>query len=156
MSRAFTKEQDDVPVDLGERSVSPFRNLVTVAGLQAIDANITRLQGELAEANINADKIAIAHVSRDLRYWLTRRETAEVSVPDPASDVVRFGMSVEIEDENGKSRIWTIVGEDEADPSKGTISHVSPVAMLLFGKPAGDVVMINGHPWEIVSFSVAG
>jgi transcription elongation GreA/GreB family factor len=42
------------------------------------------------------------------------------------------------------------VGEDEADPSKGTISHVSPMAQALFGKAVGDVVTVNGREWEIV------
>ncbi len=43
MSRAFTKEQDDTPVDLGERPVSPHRNLVTSTGLKMIDDEIANL-----------------------------------------------------------------------------------------------------------------
>ena len=58
-------------------------------------------------------------MSRDLRYWNARRESAEVSVPDPDSDVVRFGMTVTIEDEDGKKNSWKIVGEDEADAAHG-------------------------------------
>ncbi|PWL19063.1 transcription elongation factor [Falsochrobactrum shanghaiense] len=151
MSRAFTKEQDDTPVDLGERPISPFRNLVTQNGLQMIEDEIARLQHELAEANVAGDRSAIVRISRDLRYWTARRENAEVSVPEPDSDVVRFGMTVELEDVDGETRIWTIVGEDEADPSQGRISHAAPVAIMLFGKPVGDVVKINGRQWEIVS-----
>ncbi len=151
MSRAFTKEQDDAPDDLGERPISPHRNLVTPNGLRLIDAEIARLQRELAEANVAGERSAVARISRDLRYWVARRETAEVSEPDPESDVVRFGMTVELEDLDGHSRTWTIVGEDEADPAKGMISHVAPVAIMLFGKPVGDVIRINGKDWEIVS-----
>ncbi|MBA8821249.1 transcription elongation factor [Ochrobactrum sp. P6BS-III] len=152
MSRAFTKEQDDAPTDLGERPVSPHRNLVTPTGLKMMDDEIARLQRELAEANVAAERSAIARISRDLRYWTVRRETAELSVPDADSDVVRFGMTVELENlDDGQTRIWTIVGEDEADPSNGKISHVAPVAIMLFGKPAGDVLKINGKDWEIVS-----
>ncbi|MFQ0814934.1 transcription elongation factor [Brucella anthropi] len=152
MSRAFTKEQDDAPTDLGERPVSPHRNLVTPAGLKMIEDEIARLQHELADANVAGERSAIARISRDLRYWTARRENAELSVPDPASDVVRFGMTVELENlDDGKTRRWTIVGEDEADPSSGRISHVAPVAILLFGKPVGDIVKINNVEWEIVS-----
>ncbi|MBC2884698.1 GreA/GreB family elongation factor [Ochrobactrum sp. CM-21-5] len=155
MSRAFTKEQDDTPVDLGERPVSPHRNLVTPDGLKAIEDEIAQLQRELAEANVAAERSAIVRISRDLRYWMARRETAELSVPDPGSDVVRFGMTVTLENlDDGNIRTWTIVGEDEADPSSGKISHVAPVAIMLFGRPVGDVVKINGKDWEIVSARV--
>ncbi len=152
MSRAFTKEQDDAPTDLGERPVSPHRNLVTPSGLKMIEDEIARLQRELADANVAGERSAVARISRDLRYWTARRENAELSVPAPDSDVVRFGMTVELENlDDGKVRRWTIVGEDEADPSNGKISHVAPVAILLFGKPVGDVVKINNVEWEIVS-----
>ncbi|MBB5703746.1 transcription elongation GreA/GreB family factor [Ochrobactrum daejeonense] len=155
MSRAFTKEQDDAPDDLGERPISPHRNLVTSNGLKMIEGEVARLQRELAEANVAGERSAIARISRDLRYWTARRETAELSVPDPNSDVVRFGMTVELENlDDGNSRRWTIVGEDEADPSSGKISHVAPVAIMLFGKPVGDVVKINNVDWEIVSLTV--
>lgn len=155
MSRAFTKEQDDAPTDLGERPVSPHRNLVTPDGLKMIEDELARLQRELAEANVAGERSAIARLSRDLRYWASRRETAELSVPEPDSDVVRFGMTVELENlDEGNIRTWTIVGEDEASPSEGKISHMAPVAIMLFGKPAGDVLKINGKDWEIVSLSV--
>lgn len=155
MSRAFTKEQDDAPTDLGERPVSPHRNLVTRDGLRMIEEELARLQRELAEANVAGERSAIARLSRDLRYWTSRRETAELSVPEPNSDVVQFGMTVELENlDEGETRRWTIVGEDEANPSEGKISHIAPVAIMLFGKPEGDLLKINGKDWEIVSLSV--
>ena len=92
-------------------------------------------------------------LSRDLRYWASRRETAEVSVPDPDSDVVRFGMTVTLKGEDGKRKVWAIVGEDEADAAKGTISHASPMAVALFGKSVGDVVTVGGREWEVVSIA---
>ncbi|PQZ49521.1 transcription elongation factor [Ochrobactrum sp. MYb15] len=154
MSRAFTKEQDDAPTDLGERPISQHRNLVTPDGMKLIEDELVRLQRELAEANVAGERSAIARLSRDLRYWTARRETAELSVPEPDSDVVRFGMTVDLEDLDGTARTWTIVGEDEADPAKGKISHMAPVAIMLFGKPVGDVVTINGKEWEIVAVKV--
>lgn|SRR5690606_11498154 len=158
MSRAFTREQDSdhsLP-DVGERPVSPHRNLVTPEGLAMIEAEIARLRGELAKAEADADRERIAHVARDLRYWNARRESAQVCVPEKASTVVRFGMSVTIEDEEGHSRTWKIVGEDEADASKGKISHVAPMAQALFGKTKGDVITVNGKDWTIVALSAEG
>jgi transcription elongation GreA/GreB family factor len=91
-----------------------------------------------------------------LRYWVARRESAEVSVPEPDSKVVRFGMTVTIENEDGKSHSWKIVGEDEADAAHGMISHVSPMAQALFGKKVGDLAVVNDKEWEIVGLEVEG
>ena len=151
MSRAFTREDDNESAiaGLGERPVSPHRNLVTENGLSIIEDTLAGLRGELAKAEAASDRERIATISRDLRYWMARRENAEVSVPDPDSAVVRFGMTVTIENEDGQQRSWKIVGEDEADAAKGSVSHVSPMAQALFGKAVGDVAVVNGKEWEI-------
>ncbi|WP_280821096.1 transcription elongation factor GreA [Pseudaminobacter soli (ex Li et al. 2025)] len=156
MSRAFTREEDSEKAiaDIGERPVSEHRNLVTEHGLAMIDANLAALREDLAEAEREGNRERIALVSRDLRYWASRRETAELSVPEPDSDVVRFGMTVTIEDEDGQSKTWKIVGEDEAEPAKGTISHVSPMAVALFGKGVRDTATVNGKEWEITEMKV--
>ena len=158
MSRAFTREDDNenAIADIGERPVSPHRNLVTQAGLAQIEEEIAALRQDLAKAEAGSDRQRIAILSRDLRYWSARRENAELSEPDPDSDVVRFGMTVTIEDEDGKRRAWKIVGEDEADAAKGSVSHVSPMAQALFGKALGEMAVVNGKEWEIVEMSVAG
>jgi transcription elongation GreA/GreB family factor len=155
MSRAFTREEDseNAIAGIGERPISAHRNLVTEHGLALIEAELTGLRDELAKAERRADRERIAVISRDLRYWTARRESAELSVPEPGSDLVRFGMGVTLEGDDGKKVHWKIVGEDEADPAKGTISHVSPMAMALFGKKIGDVASVNGKEWEIVKLS---
>jgi len=155
MSRAFTREEDseNAIAGVGERPISTHRNLVTERGLAQIDDNLADLRDILAKAERKADRERIAVVSRDLRYWTARRENAELSVPEPGSDVVRFGMGVTLEGDDGKKVHWKIVGEDEADPAKGTISHVSPMAVALFGKKIGDVAAVNGKEWEIVKLS---
>jgi len=156
MSRAFTREDDNdnVIADIGERPVSPHRNLVTERGLARIEAALAELREELGEAERSANRENIARVSRDLRYWTARRESAEISVPEADSDVVRFGMTVTLKGENGKTHEWTIVGEDEADAAHGTISHVSPMAKALFGKAVGEEARVNGKGWEIVRIAV--
>lgn len=155
MSRAFTREEDseNAIAGIGERPISQHRNLVTEHGLAMIEENLADLRDILAKAERKADRERIAVVSRDLRYWTARRESAELSVPEPGSDLVRFGMGVTLEGDDGKKVHWKIVGEDEADPAKGTISHVSPMALALFGKKIGDVASVNGKEWEIVKLS---
>ena len=157
MSRAFTREQDDdrSPSDIGERPISEHRHLVTPEGLRMIEDETATLRERLARAEADGEREKIALISRDLRYWAARRESAEVSVPDPGSDVVRFGMSVTIEAEDGTSHRWKIVGEDEADATKGKISHVSPMAVALFGKGVGDLAIVNGKEWEIIALEVS-
>ncbi|RRH93393.1 transcription elongation factor GreA [Mesorhizobium tamadayense] len=155
MSRAFTREEDseNAIAGVGERPVSPHRNLVTERGLAMIEENLAELRDLMAKAERRGDRERLAVVSRDLRYWTARRESAELSVPEPGSEVIRFGMGVTLENDDGKKVHWRIVGEDEADPSKGSISHVSPMAMALFGKKVGEVVKVNGKEWEIVKVS---
>jgi transcription elongation GreA/GreB family factor len=151
MSRAFTRE-DDVNLqlaDIGERPVSQHRNLVTPEGLAEIESTLAALHEEFAKAEAAGERERMALASRDLRYWTARRETAEVSVPDRDGEVVRFGMTVTIEGEDGKKRKWKIVGEDEADAAQGMISHVSPMAVALFGKGVGDTVQVSGREFKI-------
>lgn len=155
MSRAFTREDDsDAAINIGERPVSPHRNLVTAGGLAQIDRELAASREALARAEGEGDREKIAIAARDVRYWQARRENAELSVPEPDSDVVRFGMTVVIENEDGESHRWTIVGEDEADPGTGKISHVAPMATALFGKKVGDEVTVNGKDWEIIELGV--
>ncbi|MEG9527927.1 MAG: GreA/GreB family elongation factor, partial [Hyphomicrobiales bacterium] len=56
------------------------------------------------------------------------------------------------EDDAGKEsrQTFRIVGEDEADPHKGSISYVAPLARAITGKAVGDVVEVNGHEVEVV------
>ena len=156
MSRAFTREDDSEGqiADIGERPVSTHRNLVTASGLAQIDSTVNGLREELAKAEADADRERIARFARDLRYWSARRENAELSEPEADSDVVRFGMTVTIEGEDGKRKAWKIVGEDEADAAKGSVSHVSPMALALFGKTVGETATVNGKEWEIVKLEI--
>ncbi|MGH8457431.1 MAG: GreA/GreB family elongation factor, partial [Stenotrophobium sp.] len=56
---------------------------------------------------------------------------------------VFFGAWVEVVDEEGNSRIYRIVGADEADVAQGWISVDSPVARALLGRRAGEQVSVQ-------------
>lgn len=153
MSSAFTKDPDDggaLP-EPGERHVSTHRNLVTKNGLTMIDTEIAVLREDMKQAEADGNREKIALVARDLRYWSARRETAEVSLPDDDSGTIRFGMTVTLRDDHDKEHVWKIVGEDEADAKHGTISHVSPMALALFGKQVGETASVNGREWQIAA-----
>ena len=142
MSRAFLKETDDPVGDLPERPVSPHRNLVTLEGLAAIEAELSRLEEERRGLPAD-DRAALAHVDRDLRYWRSRRATSEPLEPPKGTNKVQFGSTVTIRRDDMREQTLTIVGEDEADPASGKISYISPLARAVIGKKAGDVVEVG-------------
>ncbi|MDP3738462.1 MAG: transcription elongation factor GreA [Hyphomonadaceae bacterium] len=154
MSKAFTRESDeDGAAELPEREVSAFPNLVTAEGLAAIDAEIERYSGENARALAAGDKEGLAKAGRELRYWTARRNSALIQ-PAPADrGEVRFGSTVTIAREDGRKATWRIVGEDEANPAKGTLSHASPLARALMGLEVGDTVVAGAGEAEIVGIS---
>ena len=152
MSRAFVKDDDEAFEDLPERSVSTAPNWVTQDGLMAIDVEIAKLTDELA--NAGEDRYERARIGRDMRYWVARRGSAHIA-PTPANtNAVHFGSTVTIERDDGRRETFRIVGEDEANPAKGTISHVSPLARAMMGKGEGDVACVNGADVEIIAVAI--
>jgi transcription elongation GreA/GreB family factor len=151
MSRAFVKEHDaDYLEDLPERPISEHPNDVTEAGLAQIEQALAAAGEAYARAQAAADRAALATAARDLRYWTARRATARV-VPAPSdASEVRFGTLVTILRDDGREQTFRIVGEDEADPAQGSISHVSPLARAMFGKRVGDVVAAGAGEAEII------
>jgi transcription elongation GreA/GreB family factor len=151
MSRAFVREAEggEAFEDLPDRTISPH-HLVTPSGLAQMDREIEELQQRLAEAQAADDRAEVARISRDLRYWNARRLTSELVPPPTDTTHVRFGARVTFEREDGKQQSYRIVGEDEADPTKGSISYVSPLAQALMGKEVGDVVPVGQTQAEII------
>jgi transcription elongation factor GreA len=67
-----------------------------------------------------------------------------------AGDRAIFGATVEIEDlESGDVKTYTLLGPDEAEPSKGSISVLSPVGLALLGKEVGDEVVVEAPRGKI-------
>jgi transcription elongation GreA/GreB family factor len=152
MSRAFVKEPDGAEAfeQLPDRPVSAHPNFVTAQGLADIEAEVARLQAENAAAQRAGDRPALARTARDLRYWLARRASAQVVAPPDDAAIVRFGSTVTFARDDGRRQTFRIVGEDEADPTRGTLSHVAPLARALLGKQVGDVVEAGGSEAEVL------
>lgn len=157
MAVAFTREEDyeAQAADLPDRPISPHPNLVTATGLAAIDEGLANARAAYAAAQalggVSTDRTAMARATRDLRYWSARRANAQLTEPDGPPRNVLFGRIVEIEREDGRRQTFRIVGEDEADPAKGSVSYVSPLARALLGKAVGDVATVNGAEVEVIS-----
>src|SRR5258708_1268897 len=149
MSRAFVKEQDVDYLEMPERPVSEHPNDVTEAGFAQIEDALAKASEAYAVAQASADRAALAAAARDLRYWTARRAPAHRVPASNDTSKVRFGASVTILRDDGREQTFRIVGEDEADPGKGSISHVSPLARSMFGKRVGDVVRAGNGEAEI-------
>jgi len=156
MSVAFTREEDyeAQAADLPDRPISPHPNLVTAEGLAAIEAELAAARAAYAAAqaqgDVSADRTAMARATRDLRYWSARRASAQLTEPSDGVDAVQFGRTVRFEREDGRVQAFRIVGENEADPARGSVSWVSPLARALIGKSVGDIAMVNGAEVEVV------
>ncbi|WP_063692506.1 transcription elongation factor GreA [Bradyrhizobium stylosanthis] len=160
MSVAFTKEDSAETASetlLPDRPISPHPNLVTEAGLQALQTQLQQAREayEAAQAidDVNEKRRQSAVPLRDVRYLTERLRTAQVVAKPESSDTVAFGSTVTFSRADGRVQTYRIVGEDEADPKAGSISFVAPVARSLMGKAAGDVVGSGAQEIEIVSIA---
>jgi transcription elongation GreA/GreB family factor len=151
VSRAFVRETDETFESLPDRPVSAHQNLVTPEGLVQIEAMLARLREERAGAQMTNDRAAHARIDRDLRYWTSRHFTAQVVRPPKDTAEVHFGCTVTIKRDDERRVIYRIVGEDEADPSRGTVSYISPLARALMGKQVGDVLRVGRSEAEILA-----
>ena len=158
MSVAFTKEDSAETASetlLPDRPVSPHPNLVTKAGLKALEFQLHQAR----EAYETAQKIEDADERRrqgaiplrDARYFAERVRTAQVVATPASTETVVFGSTVTFRRHDGRVQKYRIVGEDEADPKTGSISFVSPVARALLGKAIGEVVGTSDQELEIIS-----
>jgi transcription elongation factor GreA len=134
------------------------RTPMTRTGYDRLREEVERLKKErpgivraIAEARAHGDlsENAEYHAARERQGFVEARitdleakiGTAEVIDPPTSGDRVTFGSTVKVEDDEGKEAIYQIVGSDEADPKRGLISVMSPLARTLIGKKVGDSVI---------------
>ncbi|MGO9834974.1 MAG: transcription elongation factor GreA [Polyangiaceae bacterium] len=105
-----------------------------------------REHGDLSE---NAEY----HAARDRQSFIEGRvkeledKLARAEVIDPtklAGDRVAFGANVKLSNaDTGEEVLYKILGADESDLAKGSISVTSPLARSLIGKQVGDEVKVR-------------
>ncbi|MGE0633530.1 MAG: transcription elongation factor GreB, partial [Pseudobdellovibrionaceae bacterium] len=103
----------------------------------------------------NADYIygkrRLREIDSRLRFLTGRIEAAEIVDPKTvtAKNIV-FGATVTVENEEGESVTYQIVGVDETDIKSGKISWKSPIAKALLGKKLDDEVTVKKPAGEEV------
>jgi transcription elongation factor GreA len=129
------------------RLEAELKQLKTIERPQVIKAIAeARQHGDLSE---NAEY----HAARDRQSFIEGRlmeledKIARAEVIDPAKlggKTVKFGATVTLVDEDtDESSTYQIVGEDEADISKGRLAITAPLSRALIGKTVGDNVEVH-------------
>ncbi|MDP9035363.1 MAG: transcription elongation factor GreA [Myxococcota bacterium] len=93
------------------------------------------------------------HAARDKQSFIEGRikelddKLSRAEVIDPsklAGDRVAFGATIKLSNvDTGEEATYRILGADEADLAKGSISITSPLARSLIGKQVGDEVKMR-------------
>jgi len=160
LSVAFTKEESSETASetvLPDRPISSHPNLVTAAGLAALQSQLqtARAAYEAAQRieDVNERRRQAAIPLRDMRYLAERVRTAQVVVDPGSTDRIAFGNTVTFRRADGRVETYRIVGEDKADPKAGSISYVSPIARLLLGNAVGDEVGPSGQSLKVIAIA---
>jgi len=167
MSKAFTTEFDETDDEDQPESSQQVplgaKNYITPAGFRKLQDELDQLwkierpalvqtitwaasNGDRSE---NGDYIygkkRLREIDRRIRFLAKRLENAEVI--DPAlrvdCDQVFFGATVTVCGLDGENRTYSIVGVDEAEPARGLISWVSPIARALIKAREDDTITLR-------------
>ena len=104
-----------------------------------------REHGDLSEnAEYHSAKERQGIIEGKIKHLESIESNAEViDTSKMSSDKVRFGATVTLEDENGKTVVYKLVSEYESDVERGMISVVSPLARAIIGKMEDDEVEVK-------------
>lgn len=135
---------------------------ITAEGLEALKAEVARLEGEeretmaarlktareLGDLKENAEyhiaKEDQAHLETRIRDLKERLANAVVTEGTGSShDTFSFGTTAEVTDSEGRTHTWKLVGSTEADLAAGLISAESPIGMALRDHKVGDDVAVE-------------
>ena len=146
---------------------------ITVAGAEKLRAELDELKrvkrpavvqaiaearekGDLSEnAEYDAAKEMQGHIEGRIAELEGKIPMLQIIDPKTlqAGDRIVFGATVELEDDDGSTRVFQIVGDDEADIKTGRISISSPLARSLIGKYEGDEVTFPA-PKGLVHYAI--
>jgi transcription elongation factor GreB len=146
-----------------EKSNKGEKNYITPAGYRKLSTELDFLRIKKRPEVVSAlsDAAAEGDRSENAEYIYRKRQLRQIDgrmrflgkrldiavITDPREqkrrDRVFFGATVTVEDEEGASRTFAIVGSDEIDSEGGAISWQSPVGRALLGREVGDTVLVR-------------
>lgn len=104
-----------------------------VARLAELGDFSENVEYQLAKGRLRGINDAILKIDYQINH-------AEIIAPKKGG-AVAIGSTVTIENE-GKQKTYQILGSSETNPTRGIISHTSPIGAVLLGKSVGDTVGI--------------
>ena len=129
---------------------------LTADGIQRLETELDRLKridrpqavqdfsrfGELGDRSENAEyqeaKFRLTRIDGRI-FSLTERLKRAIPITHTSSNTVKLGSTVVIR-RHDKETTYLIVGQQEAHPAKGRLSHLSPLGSALLGRSVGDEV----------------
>ena len=130
-----------------------LEKLKTVESPAVIEAiQEARGHGDLSEnAEYDAAKERQGFIEariNELESKMSRFDVIDIS--KMSGDKITFGATVTLENvDSGEKKVYTIVGPDESDITKGKVSILSPLARAILGKKAGDDAIVQAPGGEI-------
>lgn len=133
---------------------------LTPEGIRRLEARLARLKQSLPAAIEEAGRTAAYGDRSDNAEYkeakgILRRTKGQIlniedqlkrviAIPSGAgaAGLVRLGSTVKLST-NGGMKIFRILGSSETDPSRGRISHTSPLGAALVGHVVGDTVIVQ-------------
>lgn len=151
MSKAFTRESDDLPDrPRPPRVQSPLppgaRNYLTPGGAERLREELDRLlQTERPAMAPSSDdpeaRQKLQIMDQRIQQLQSSLDSAVVVTPPVGQeDKVRFGATVIVRNRGGEETQYRIVGVDETDIDRGWVSWLSPIAKALLNTTRGDRV----------------
>jgi len=136
MSKAFTRESDDLPERAAlKRPASALppgaKNYFTRDGVDALRRELEKLESEPDSPSIR---------QRIFEIQQSLQSAVVTPSPPPPWDQVLFGAIVTVRDQRGEESTYRIVGVDEMDIDRGWISWLSPLAKALLKARVGNQV----------------
>jgi transcription elongation factor GreB len=159
----FDEDDSDEQLEAAQKIPAGSKNYITPAGFRRLQNELDQLwrverpalvqiiswaasNGDRSE---NGDYIygkkRLREIDKRIRFLAKRLENSEVIDPALRADCeqVFFGATVTVCGENGEERTYSIVGVDEAEPARGLISWVSPLARALLKAREDDTVSLR-------------
>lgn len=109
----------------------------------AAEAQRLAAHGDFSEnAGYSVAKAKLRGINQHILELEDRIKHATIIQPPTDTSRVQIGHRVTIE-VNGNQATYQILGSSETDPTKGVISHSSPLGAALVGRKVGDVVTLS-------------
>ncbi len=152
---------------------SKLDTLITAAGYAKLEAELHQLwkverpqvtsevtaAAALGDRSENAEyqygKRRLREIDRRVGWLNKRLAEVEVVRTHPLDGKVHFGAWVSVEDEQGETKDWQLVGSDEFDVTLGKISVVSPIGRALLGRAVDDEIEVQRPKGALVLLIVA-